>query len=1098
MSIQLDKLKSDIILKIDIVGFYEEYLDGQSAVKFDSDGWSQKLRCPIHNDIKTPNFSFNVNTGGFKCFACGKGGSIFDFWLLKNGYGTEDKSSLKFALAALSSRSGIDIDEWSKTDGKTYEKTIDQEKRKKLEEISGKVLKTNKAETHDASNFPVPARVVDEFHNSLKPEHVSYLLGKRGLKQPTIKLFKIGWDETCLYKPVDGSSKWATGRIAIPVFNVKGECRNIRCYTNKTDPAYKMCNFVMFKGKVDEMSFGSPPRLFNVDKLVSENWEHVVICEGEFDSMLLYQELRGIGLDTWGTVTSTHGVKTFEPEWLPFLHGKHVYICFDCDEEGSIFASSAATKHFLAGIKSGIFKSVKIIKLPLDGTKEYKDITDYFMKCDFTINDFVELCSNTPELIAGGVSSDEASVQPIEVDNLVNAVLDNRYIDKRIAVPVAISGMTSKIYHAIREYEIGHCPLKKSHDGESCCHDNVGVSEIPYGHPIFIQSCMQAEERILKAIANIVCNKKQKCDVRPISKVVMEEYFVHQVIDRFKAEEVAGHLQNTQELVNVPIYALQPPGGVSIKPQNYLLTGYVRTHPNTGLSTLFAEKLDPLEDDWCKFNSKSKDNIDILKNLRDNFNVDRIIEQITNHVTRIYEADEILYAVLLAYLSPIQFIFNKEMIKGWINVAIIGDSGTGKSATYSRFSDWIGVGDLFSALSGSRTGLLYALKQRAGEWVISIGAYVRASGKIIAIDETQEMEADEVKRMAIAMENGFLKIEKVASGGYQTRTRTVFLLNPKRINGQAATISEFMYGAECLQNCFSPMFIRRLDLVVFTTGTHKHDFYNQPTVSNTQFELTSLMIKTLVFWAWTRTPDQITWEDDSTVTCLKEAIRLSEMFGYVDSIPIVSPQDFRLNLARLSTSFAILSCSFTDDIQGVVVKKEHVETVSALLEVIYTSSACDLAQLSDIYKTKTTIGDDYDIIKSYFESKISRDRSNGDPVTRKKLPFVQFILSLEGNEYINKRDLCDQLSVGSGWVSDKITGFRAYNLVEQTRFGYRRTKKFNIFMKMWKRESGVKSMLNSVYKLASDLSGIATERVGEETQDDVSERLISADTDPFE
>lgn len=1098
MSAELEKLKTDIIASIDIVSFYEEYLNGQSATKFDSSGWSVKLLCPLHNDMRTPNFSFNIHSGGFKCFAC-RGGSIFDFWLLKNGHSPEDKSSFKHAIAALATLAGIDVAEWNRTSGKAYLGKIDDKKKKRLEELSSKLLKQNKADTHDSANAPIPVNIVKSFVNALTPEHFTYLFGKRGLKQPTIAKFELGWDSSWLYKPADGSAKWAAGRFTIPVINANGEYRNIRGYSHRADPHYKMANLILNKGKIDEISFGSPPRLFNLDKLIKENWEHVVICEGEFDAMLLYQELRSIGLDTWGTVTGTHGVKTFEPEWLEHFKGRHIYICFDCDEEGTMFSSSVATKHFLSGIKEKIYKSVKILKLPLDGTKEYKDLTDFFLKCDFTISDFIEICQKTPELIVGGATNDEASVQPIEVPDLVTAVLDNRYIDKRIVVPISISGVTTRIYHAVREYEIGYCPAKSGNSSESCCHDGVGSNEIPYGHPLFIQSCMQSEEKVLRAIANLVCSKKQKCEVRPITKVVMEEYYAHQVVDRLVASEVGGHLQNTQELVNIPIYALQPPGGSAIKPQNYLATGYVRTHPNNSLSAFFAEQLEPLEDEWNKFDSNKLDNISILRNLKEGFTVDDIIEQITNHVTRIYEADEILYAVLLAYLSPLQFNFNGELIKGWLSVAIIGDSGTGKSATYSRFADWVGIGDLFSALSGTRTGLLYALRQRAGEWVISVGAFARASGKIIAIDETQEMEIEEIKKMAIAMETGFLKIERVASGGYQTRTRTIFILNPKKPNGQAATISEFMHGAECLQYCFAPMFIRRLDLGVFTTGNHKHDFYNKQTASVSEFKLTPLMMKTLIFWAWTRKPDQIIWEDDATFKCLSEAIKLSEKFGYVDKIPLVSPQDFRLNLARLTTAYAVLSCSITDDFQSVIVKSEHVETMSALVEVIYGSSACDLGQLSDINKSKTVIDEDYSIIKAYFESNIAKDRGSGDPLIRRKLPFVQLVLALESSEYLNKREICDQIGVPSSWLSDKLTGLRAYNLIEVAKYGYKRTRKFNMMLKNWRKEPGVSSMLNSVYKVAAEISITESDIPKASKQEEADLIKIASDdfVDPF-
>src|SRR5690606_3718193 len=116
------------------------------------------------------------------------------------------------------------------------------------------------------------------------------------------------------------------GRFTIPVPNKSGQYRNIRGYSNRVDPAYKVVNYIVNKGKENEVRYGHPPRLYNLHRLIAENWEHVVICEGEFDCILLTQELHAAGLTNWGAVTSTHGVNKFQVEWLEYLEGKYIYI----------------------------------------------------------------------------------------------------------------------------------------------------------------------------------------------------------------------------------------------------------------------------------------------------------------------------------------------------------------------------------------------------------------------------------------------------------------------------------------------------------------------------------------------------------------------------------------------------------------------------------------------------------------------------------------------------------------------------------------------------------------------------------------------------
>lgn len=1053
----VEKLKSDIISKIDIEHFYSQRLE-KMPTAFETDGWSRKTLCPIHQDKETPNFAFNRLTGRFNCFACNASGSIFDFWILNNGLEVGSKQAFQSAIIELSKIAGIDLRRWAKENHISKPKTKDE----KLNELKAVPQQSNIADAIDSANLPISSAVVKTFVDALTPDHIKFLNEKRGLTLPTISKAEIGWNPK--WPIIDKETgKKDFGRFTIPVPNKSGQYRNIRGYSNRVDPAYKVVNYIVNKGKENEVRYGHPPRLYNLHRLIAENWEHVVICEGEFDCILLTQELHAAGLTNWGAVTSTHGVNKFQVEWLEYLEGKYIYICFDVDEKSKVVAPTIATQFFLDGIKKNKYKHVKLITLPLEGTKEDKDISDYFLKRGYNISNFISLCESTDKLIIGGVSSDEATVEPINIENFVEAIKSRAYIDKRIRVPIAIAGTTNRTYHAIRTYEIVGCPLKK--EGE-CCNDGSGIQTIPYGHPIFIFACMQREDANLKEISRIACCKGQKCIVKPHEKVVMEEYYAHQVVSRWRAEEKDGHYVNTQELVQAPVYVLQPLKHIKIEPRNYMATGYIRTHPITSIATLFIETLEPLEEEWSEF---KVDNInkEILIELK-KYTTDQIIEFLVNNVTNIYDADEILYAVLLTFLSPIKFYFNNRVLRGWINTAIIGDSGTGKSATYARLSDYLEIGDLFSCLTGSRTGLLYAIKQRGNDWFISIGAYVRASGKIIALDEAQEIASEDIKRAAIAMDTGHLNIERVATGGFTTMTRAIFMLNPKDAFGKAATISDFTYGCESLKRCFDPMFIRRLDLAVFTTSSHKHEFYNKRNVTKESggISITGRMLRSLIFWAWTRTIDNIKWNDDAVDQCLYRATELSGIYGYADLVPLVSPQDFRENLARLSTAYAVLCRNYDEQCENLIVEVKHVDSVCGLINMIYSSPACDLKSYSSVARLSNTL-DDYEEIKTRMQQIIKMEANHVNPEISIKKLFLQLVLMIEQLELVRRRDIQEQLGVTNNYVNNKIIILRNFNLVKLDRFGVRKTRKFNLFMRAWRREDGIEEMLSNTLKTLS-------------------------------
>lgn len=1070
MSRAVNKLKEEIVGRLDIKAYYERYITSE-VIQDTSDGWSKRILCPIHNDTTTPNFFVNIKTGGFKCHSCGKGGSIFDFEIIiSGGVSSEDINAFKLAVKKLGRLAGINVNNWiekykkennlntskdkkssSKTSSTTSKKTnknpVDNSK-KKIDKLRESQCRINKADATDSSSKPISKSKVEGYNKALSNIQYKYLNESRGFTLKTINDYLIGWAGDKKGKTVDGN--WFTGRFSIPIPGKDGLIRNVRYHSNKCDPSFKMIN---------ETGYGKPVRLFCLDRLLKEEWDTVIICEGEWDCILLNQELKKFGLDTWGAVTGTHGAKTFENEWLEYLYGKSVYFCYDCDEAGKTAASGHVTKYFMNGMRAGKFKSVKVLDLGLDGSKEFKDITDFFIKLDYKIEDFFIIANETEPLIPGGVNDDEATVEPIEIKNFVDAIKDRTYIDKRIKVPLTISGQSNRVYHAIRSYKIAWCPMMDAKKDGECCSEDGGECYIPYGHELFIQSCMSQRGSVLKELSRVACQNGQNPKIEPIKKVVMEEYFAHQVVKRMVTEKNEdGRFVNAQELIQAPVYVLQPPENIVIGPHNYTATGWIRTDPRSQQAAFFVENLESMEDDWKKFALENESCRKAIQEIKDDWTVDEIIESITYNITNIYEADDILYAILLTYLSPLMINFNGEIMRGWINSAVIGDTGTGKSDTFNRISDWLELGDSFSILSGARTGLLYAIKQRAGEWHVSIGRYVQASGKIIAVDETQETTPEDIKKMAIAMDKGWLEVSQVASGGYSTQTRTIFLMNPKR----GKTISDFTHGCDALRECFDPMFIRRLDIAVFTANRHDYEFYNRVNKKLDKCrEIPDRLFRSLVYWAWTRNIDNIIWGEESTKRCLDSATKLSEVYGYADEIPLVNPQDFRNNLARLSTAYAILDRNFTDDLKSVVILPRHVDAMVNLIDQIYSSSFCNLRQRSKHSKKRNTL-DDYEKIKKAFEGIVSQSKFSANPVSRSSDHFVQLLLLIQQVEHIRKRELKEQLGVSMRWIQRRIALLQAFNLLAVHRNGYKATRKFNLFMQQWQKEEGVEEMLDDI------------------------------------
>jgi hypothetical protein len=1063
MSSRIAELRALVIDKGDWQRYFSDKLGVNVAP--DGDGWSQKIICPFHDDT-TPSLNVNIKTGGFKCHACPntEPGSVFDFHNYLAGKSPKDKTNFAAALKELAAYAGVDIGDFARnntTDVSSLPRDI------KVRDVTVDIPTVSKADHADATKPPIALQLMEDFHLALMAEHYEYLSVQRGFSAATIERRRLGWHARAKYKNENGVE--CRGRYTIPIFSKDGSLRNIRKYHHDAIPAEKMIN---------TSGYGSPPRIYPLHDLIANDWQHVFFCEGEFDCILLNQKLEEAGMNGpggWGAITGTHGATTFLPEWLTYLWDRNVYFMFDVDETGKAQMSSHCTKYFLPFIKLNKFKSVKICLLPCEGNKNDKDVSDHFLKNGGTVDDIINIVHATAPLVSGGVSGDEATNKPVEVASFVDCVMNREYIDKRVRVPIAISGQTNKIYHAPREYQVSYCPAKAN-----CCSAEVtGTRFVPYGHEIFIQACMATKAQMQKSLASVACTNGQKCQVVATSKVVMQEFFAHQVIQRWKSEENAeGKMINCQELVTAPVYVLQPEGGALVQPQNYFAVGWIRTHPVTQQAALFIETLEPIEDNWQAY-EVDEANKTHLKKIRD-LGVGEILEHIEKHVTRIYESDEILMTVLLTYLSPLGFNFNGEAVRGWINSCIIGDSGTGKSMTYQRISDWLELGDLFSVLTGTRTGLLYACKQSGGsEWYIHVGRYVTASGQIIAIDEAQETDKEELFKMSTAMDTGKLEVSQVAQGSYRTQTRTIFLMNP---TGDKK-ISDYAYGCLALKACFIPRFIRRLDLVVFCTAKEEHGFYNQvneivgTTNSTPAFgfdptkpsdkQLNALDFKSLVHWAWTRKNEHIIFPKDTLDACLQQARFLSEKYGYPDDIPLVDPMGYRKELARISVAFAILNGNFTDDFQSVVVLREHVETMAQFVDNLYSSASCNLLQHSKAKKKKSQMHpEEFEKIKSSFEELIKHSRTSPNREYAEANYFCQLLLLLQQQQEhgIRPNDLRQQLGgVSSKWVQQRMSLLKSFNLVDIKDSKLTTTQKFNKFMIRWTSDRAIETMLDEVY-----------------------------------
>jgi len=246
--------------------------------------------------------------------------------------------------------------------------------------------------------MPESLKLAEEYHRNLPQRIRDYLRQARGLSDAIIEQHLLGWN---------GS------RITIPIFDRDGQ---LAFFNLAKDPEDKSDSPKMLATP------GARAELYNWQTVLAKP-EQVIICEGEFDRLVL--ESRG-----FAAVTSTGGAATFRPEWADALREiPSIYMCFDNDAAGRAGAERVAR----------LIPHARIVRLP-EEVGHGGDVTDFFVRMGRSREEFLRLleaaqplpkekCSTVPALKRAPVW---AANRGEEVDRLKSGVAIEEFIGRYI------------------------------------------------------------------------------------------------------------------------------------------------------------------------------------------------------------------------------------------------------------------------------------------------------------------------------------------------------------------------------------------------------------------------------------------------------------------------------------------------------------------------------------------------------------------------------------------------------------------------------------------------------------------------------------------
>lgn len=752
------------------------------------------------------------------------------------------------------------------------------------------------------SSTPLPSEeVIEKWATALisNKTRIKAMMDQRGFDRKTIIEWQIGWD---------GS------RYTIPVRDEDGALVNVRRYQMGGAHTNKMLNLP---------GHGSAA-LFRPD-ILRDN-ERIVLTEGETDCILLNQT--GIP-----AVTHTAGASTFRAAWAQGFIDKDVWICYDADEAGRKGAKR------VEDILKAFARNVFVINIPM--TTKGADVTDYIHLEGHSKTEFEELMSQAMD--RSGVPQMPTEIPSKGERANLNDSMSQANQSKTLELVVSIAGKQQEPYTAPKLIT-ATCDQSK---GAACTMCPIaargGQAEIEIRIDDenlfrFVDVAEQRRKQLIKEITGARCTDRVEFDVDENYHV--EELLVQPSVDDRRDDE-------TQQPVRRTAFSISSHS--STVNSKVRLVGKNVSDPKTGKLRFMSWVNEPVEMDIDKFELTPERRF-MLEKFRpadDQSPLDKALEiaaDMSENVTHIYGRDILHVAYDLVWHSVLSFKIGDMVVdKGWIEMAVVGDTRTGKSEVGNRLIRHYRSGVLQSCEGMSFAGLVGGVQQIDGRWHMTWGVIPMNDRRMVILDEVSGLkEAGVIEQMSSIRSSGIAQVTKIASEETSARTRLAWVMNPAdgsmiRDNpaGGMGAIRTVVPAAED---------VARFDFVMATAkGDVDTKKINGGFAEHHSPEYSSEACETLIKWVWSLTRNDVLISEAAQKTVVKAAMDMGER--YISDPPLIQSENVRFKLLRIAAALA--ARTFSANSKGkLLVKAEHVRDAVKFLDTIYAEDAMGYARAS--------------------------------------------------------------------------------------------------------------------------------------------------------
>lgn len=735
----------------------------------------------------------------------------------------------------------------------------------------------------------VPEEVVVDASERLlgAPSMLEQLRKTRGLSEKTVREFRLGYGES---------------RYWIPIIE-RGIIYNVKKHDATGRDAVKTLSWDVGMGQ---------NRLFPYNQLAGDGL--IFVMEGELKALLAIE----LGLTA---VSPTAGAGAWRASFNDHFAGRDVAICYDNDEPGRNGAILVAS-HL-----APIAKSVRIIELP--PMQNGKDFPDYIIKEGKTVKDLLMLMQSTPAF--------KPSDSPGAAKDLGDAVKvtlgmasDKAMYFKKVEFNATVSGKDLSPFFAPKVAKLS-CRRDQGTKCESCgmgfARGALRLEFSPFSQDVLkmIRVTDKQQHGVIRGRAGIPANcSAWDSEIEEVFNV--EELRVIPEVD-FSSE--------FNEYVTRLVYS------VADKPvtpnKTYKMVGISLPDPTSQYATQVISEVEHVQGSLDKF-KMDEETFALLRDFRPREGqltgekLAELCDDLTYNVTRIYQREDLILAVLLVYMSVLRFKFNGQTVfKGWMELLVLGDTRAGKTETIRTLMRHVTAGEFVTGENTSFAGLVGGMSQEQKRWHITWGKIPLNNRGLLGMDEVSGLHTDVIGSMSGIRSSGVAEITKIQTERTEAQCRLIWISNPRFFK----KMEDYSYGVQAVKELIgAPEDIARFDFAVTAaSGEVELSLINSRSKKEVEHVHTSEKMARLVMWAWSRKEDDVEFEPEAIDEVLAAAMSMGERYSSL--IPLVEPAEQRIKIARVSVALAGLVFSTDRSHSKVVVKREHVAEAVKFLQACF-------------------------------------------------------------------------------------------------------------------------------------------------------------------